>query len=135
MPRELYRILSVRISSKRIWLFRSEERDQYEIQTHGDGGSNEINRRREVRMYIVLYISVSSAEGPSMHVSTATVSTVVATGTLRQGRLMADHGGLYSNAKLQQIGAKEGQGGKRARYFSYCKREKRRGTVVGWYAR
>ena len=52
-------------------------------------------------MYIVLYISASSAKGPSMHVSKATVGTVIATETLRQGRLMADHGGLYSNAKLR----------------------------------
>ena len=86
-------------------------------------------------MYIILYISVSSAKGSSMHVSKATVSTVIATETLRQGRLMADHGGLYSNAKLRQIGAKEGQGEKRARCFSYCKGGKRRGTVVGWHAR
>jgi hypothetical protein len=85
-------------------------------------------------MYIALCISVSSAKGPSMHVSkaTGTTSTVIATGNLRQGRLMADHGGLYSNAKQRQIGAKEGQDGKRARCFSYCKGEKRRGTVVGW---
>jgi hypothetical protein len=68
-------------------------------------------------MYIILYISVSSAKGPSMHVSKATVSTVIATETLRQGRLMADHGGLYSNAKLRQIGAEEGHGGKSARCF------------------
>ena len=86
-------------------------------------------------MYIVLYISASSAKGPSMHVSKATVGTVIATETLRQGRLMADHGGLYSNAKLRQIGAKEGLDRKRARCFSYCKGEKRRGTVVGWCAR
>jgi hypothetical protein len=46
-----------------------------------------------------------------MHVSKATVSTVIATGNLRQGRLMVGHGGLYGNAKLRQIGAKEGQGG------------------------
>jgi hypothetical protein len=72
-----------------------------------------------------------------MHVSKATASTVIATGTgnLRQGRLMADHGGLYSNAKLRQIGAKEGQGEKRARCFSYCKGGKRRGAVVVWCAR
>jgi hypothetical protein len=49
--------------------------------------------------------------------------------------LMADHDGLYSNAKLRQIGAEEGHGGKRARCFSYCKGEKRRGAVVGWCAR
>ena len=91
------------MNSERIWLFRSEERDQYEIKTCGDDGSNGINRRREVRMYIILYISVSSAKGPSMHVSKATASTVpvIATEILRQGRLMADHGGLYSNAKLR----------------------------------
>jgi hypothetical protein len=65
-----------------------------------------------------------------MNVSKATASTVIATGNLRQGRLMADHGGLYSNTKPRQIGAKEGQDGKRARCFSYCKGEKRRGTVV-----
>ena len=69
--------------------------------SNGVDRSNRINRRREVRMYIVLYISVSSAKGPSMHVSKATVGTVIATETLRQGRLMADHGGLYSNAKLR----------------------------------
>jgi hypothetical protein len=86
-------------------------------------------------MYIVLCISASSAKGPSMHASKATASTVIATGNLRQGRLMADHGGLYGNAKLRQIGAKEGQDGKRARCFSYCKGEKRRGTMVGWCAR
>jgi hypothetical protein len=68
------------MNSKRIWLFRSEEGDQYKIQTYGDDGSNGINRRREVRMYIVLCISVSSAKGPSMHVvSKATVGTVIAT--------------------------------------------------------
>ena len=103
--------------------------------SYGDDGSNGINRRREVRMYITLYISVSSAKGPSMRTSKATASTVIATGNLRQGRLMADHGGLYSNAKLRQIGAKEGQGEKRARCFSYCKGGKRRGTVVGWCVR
>jgi hypothetical protein len=81
-------------------------------------------------MCIVLYISVSGVKGPSMHVSKATASTVIATGNLRQGRLMADHGGLCSNSKLWQIGAKEGQGGMRAHCFSYCKRETRRGTVV-----
>ena len=70
-----------------------------------------------------------------MHVSKATVGTVIATETLRQGRLMADHGGLYSNAKLRQIEAEEGHGGKRTRCFSYCKGGRRRGTVVGWYAR
>ena len=46
----LHRTLSVRINSERVWLFRSEERDQHEIKTCGDDGSNEINRRREVRM-------------------------------------------------------------------------------------
>ena len=70
-----------------------------------------------------------------MHTSKATVSTVIATENLRQGRLRADHGGLYSNAKLRQIGAEEGHGGKSARCFSYCKGGRRRGTVVGWYAR
>jgi hypothetical protein len=56
--------------------------------------------------------------------ATATANTVIATGNLRQGRLMADH-------NLRQIGAKEGQGGMRARCFSYCKGGKRRGTVAG----
>jgi hypothetical protein len=86
-------------------------------------------------MYSVLYISESSAEGPSMRISKATANTVIATGNLRQGRLMADNGGLYSNTKLRQIGAKEGQGGQGgmcARCFSYCKGGKRRGIVVGW---
>ena len=103
--------------------------------SHGDDGSNGRNRRREVRMYIVLYISVSSAKGPSMHVSKATASTVIATGNLRQGRLMADHGGLYSTTRLRQIGAKGGSGEMRARYFSCCKGGKRKGAVVGWRAR
>jgi hypothetical protein len=102
-----------------------------EIQACGDDGSNGINRRREVRMYITLYISASSAKGPSTRTCEATVSTVIATGNLRQGRLMADHGGLYGATKLRQIGAKEGQGGMRTRCFSYCKGKKRRGTVVG----
>ena len=70
--------------------------------------SSRINRRREVRMYIVLSISASSAKGPSMHVSKATASTVIATGNLRQGRLMADHGWLYSTTKLRQIKVKGG---------------------------
>jgi hypothetical protein len=65
-----------------------------------------------------------------MRMSKATASTVIATGNLRQGRLMAGHGGLYSNAKLRQIGAKDGHGGMRARCFSYCEGGKRRGTVV-----
>ncbi len=101
------------------------------MQTNGDDGSNgkSTSRSPDVNR------TASSAKGPSMHVSKATVSTVIATGNLRQGRLRADHGGLYSNAKLRQIGAKEGQGEKRARCFSYCIGGKRRGTVVGWYAR
>jgi hypothetical protein len=92
------------------------------------------NRRREVRMYVILHISESSAKGPSIRMSKATASTIIATGTgnlrplLRQGRLMADHGGLYSNTKLRQIEATEGQGGMRARCFSYCTGGKRRGT-------
>jgi hypothetical protein len=45
---------------------------------------------------------------PSTHVSKATASTVIATGNLRHGRLMADHGGLYSATKLRQIEAKGG---------------------------
>ena len=68
-----------------------------------------------------------------MHTSKATVSTVIATGNLRQGRLMADHGGLYSTTKLLLIEAKGGCVGMRARCFSYCKGGKRRGTVVGRY--
>jgi hypothetical protein len=32
----------MRANSKRVWLFRSEERDQHEIQTHGDDGFNEV---------------------------------------------------------------------------------------------
>ena len=117
-------------------IYKWEKEAKMKYKSNGVDRSNGINRRREVRMYIVLSISASSAKGPSMHdVSKATASTVIATGNLRQGRLRADHGGLYSNAKLRQIGAKEGQGEKRARCFSYCKGEKRRGTVVGWCAR
>ena len=95
------------------------------------------NRRREVRMYVILHISESSAKGPSIRMSKATASTIIATGTgnLRQGRLMADHGGLYSTTKLRLIEAKGGCVRMRARCFSYCKGEKRRGTVVGWCAR
>jgi hypothetical protein len=40
-----------------------------------------------------------------MHTPKATASTVIATGNLRQGRLMADHGGLYSATKLRLIEA------------------------------
>ena len=72
---------------------------------------------------------------PSTHTSKATAGTVIATGNLRQGRLMADHGGLYSTTKLRLIEAKGGCVWMRARCFSYCKGGKRRGTVVGWYAR
>jgi hypothetical protein len=32
---------------------------------------------------------------PSIRLPRATASTVISTGDLRQGRLMADHGGLY----------------------------------------
>jgi hypothetical protein len=67
--------------------------------------------------------------------SKATASTAIATGNLRQGRLMADHGGLYSTTKLWQIGAKDGQGGMRARFFSHCEEGKRRGTAAGRHAR
>ena len=45
---------------------------------------------------------------PSTRISKATASTVIATGNLRQGRLMADHGGLYSATKPRLIGAKGG---------------------------
>ena len=43
---------------------------------------------------------------------------------------MAGHGGLYSTTKLRQIEA-------RALLFLllYCKGERERGIVVGWYAR
>jgi hypothetical protein len=54
-----------------------------------------------------------------MRESRATASTVIATGKLRQGRLMADHGGLYSTTKLWQIGAKDGCGARVA--FSIVK--------------
>jgi hypothetical protein len=63
----------------------------------------------------------------SMRTLKASANTVITTENLRQGRLMADHGGLYSNAKLRQMGAKEGQGGTRARCFSYCKWGKEKG--------
>jgi hypothetical protein len=55
-----------------------------------------------------------------MSKATATASTVIATGNLRQGRLMAGNGGLYSATKLRQIGAEDGQGGMRARCFLIC---------------
>jgi hypothetical protein len=45
---------------------------------------------------------------PSTHTSKATASTVIATGNLRQGRLMADHGGPYSVTKLRLKMAKAG---------------------------
>jgi hypothetical protein len=67
------------------------------------------------------------ALSPNMHTSKATASTLIATGKLRQGRLMADHGGLYSTTRLQQIGAKGGSGEMRVRCFSCCKGGKRRG--------
>jgi hypothetical protein len=71
---------------------------------------------------------------PSMLTCEATASAVIATGNLRQGRLMADHGGLYGATKLRQIEAKGGAGGMRARCVSHCKGGKRRGTAVGWHA-
>ena len=40
---------------------------------------------------------------PSMRISKATASTMIATGNLRKGRLMADHGRLYSATKPRQI--------------------------------
>ena len=45
-----------------------------------------------------------------VRISKATANTVIATakGNIRQGRLMAGHGGLYSTTKLRQIGAKDG---------------------------
>jgi hypothetical protein len=61
--------------------------------------------------------------------SKATANTVIATGNLRQGRLMADHGGFYGATKLRQIGAKDGQGGMRARCFSYGVTGKREGEL------
>jgi hypothetical protein len=72
---------------------------------------------------------------PNMHTSKATASTVIATGKLRQGRLMADHGGLYSTTRPRQIGAKGVSGEMRACCFSCCTGGKRRGAVVGWHAR
>jgi hypothetical protein len=63
----------------------------------GFDGSKGINRSRKVRMYIVLYIKESSGKDPRVFISKATAGTVIATENLRQGRLMADHGGLYSN--------------------------------------
>jgi hypothetical protein len=66
---------------------------------HGDDGSNGRNRRREVRMYVVLCTVHPRKQqlSPSVRTSKAAARTVipVATGNLRQGRLMADHGGLY----------------------------------------
>jgi hypothetical protein len=41
---------------------------------------------------------------PSIHIPKATASTVIATENLRQGRLMADHGGLYSTTKAAKAG-------------------------------
>ena len=51
----------------------------------------------------------------------ATKCTAIDTASPRQGRLRADHGGLYSDARLLQMGAREGQGVMRARCFSHCK--------------
>jgi hypothetical protein len=71
-----------------------------------------------------------------MHISKAIniASTVIATGNLKQGRLMADHGGLYSTTKLRLIEAKGGCVRMRARCFSYSivKGEREGGAVVGW---
>jgi hypothetical protein len=55
--------------------------------------------------YVVLYISGSSSYGKSEHThtvpkATASAVPVIATGSLRQGRSVADHGGLYSTALL-----------------------------------
>jgi hypothetical protein len=55
------------------------------------------------------------ALSPNIHTPKATASNVIATGNLRQGRLMADHGGLYSATGTRQIGAKGGSGEMRAR--------------------
>jgi hypothetical protein len=41
---------------------------------------------------------------PSIRISKATASTVIATGNLRQGRLMANHGGLYSGIVILSYG-------------------------------
>ena len=98
-------------------IYKWEKEAKMKYKSNGVDRSNGINRRREARMYIVLSISASSAKGPSMHVSKATASTVIATGNLRQGRLMADHGGLYSTTKLRLIEAKGGCVGMRALLF------------------
>ena len=100
-----------------------------EIQNTNRVASMDPNRRREVRMYIVLCISENRSSDPTVSTPKATEGTVRATVNLRQGRLMADHGGLYSNARLLYMGAREGQGGMRARCFSCCKGGK--GLCVG----
>jgi hypothetical protein len=45
---------------------------------------------------------------PCVCTSKASANAAIATGMLRPGRLIADHGGLYSTAKLRQIEAKGG---------------------------
>ena len=54
--------------------------------------------------------SQEEALSPSTDTSKATASTVIAKGNLRQGRMMAEHDGLYSTTtgRLRQIGAKDG---------------------------
>jgi hypothetical protein len=89
-------------------IYKWEKQAKAKYKSHGDGGSNGRNRRREVRMYIALCISGSSSLSPSTRMFKATASTAIATGNLRQGRLMAGHGGLYSATKLREIEAKGG---------------------------
>ena len=75
-------------------IYKWEKQAKAKYKSYGDDGSNGRNRRREVRMYIALYTSGSSAKAIN------TASTVIATGNLRQGRMMADHGGLYTVVRL-----------------------------------
>ena len=77
--------------------------------SHGDDGSIGRNRRREVRVHRcnrTVHLRKQQLS-PGIRTSKATASTVIAIGNLRQGRLMADHGGLYSTTKLRQIEAKK----------------------------
>jgi hypothetical protein len=76
--------------------------------SHGDDGSIGRNRRREVRVHRcnrAVHLRKQQLS-PGIRTSKATASTVIAIGNLRQGRLMADHGGLYSTTKLRQLEAK-----------------------------
>jgi hypothetical protein len=62
--------------------------------------------------------------------SKATASTVIATGNLRQGRLMADHGGLYITTKYGKWRLKVAKAGCARVAFPIVKGGKRRETVV-----